>query len=156
MSLCQNFTQNSRGKDKCAICLSSDYNKIEAPFFNATPLNIKILTEGISVLELDDTKFTISLSMYLGVKWKDYRIKFCGSNPQLYQVYEMIDCYLLQHQIIILCLSKALDIRFIKHLWVPDIFIQNMRGINRIQRLQCFSKVKIIEILKKNLQDIFY
>ena len=56
------------------ICVPYDYNKLEPPFTEGKPLEVKISADGVRAQELDDKKFTISFSMFLSVQWTDNRI----------------------------------------------------------------------------------
>ena len=61
------------------------------------------------ILEIDDIKFTVSFSMYFGVRWQEPR--FFGPDPPEKKPYVPI------------------DIGFVNNLWVPDVYIYHLKTI---------------------------
>jgi len=60
-------------------------------------------------LQVDDVKFTVSFSMYFGVRWTEARLvspEETEPNPYI-----------------------PIDIDFVKNLWVPDIYIYHLKTI---------------------------
>ena len=55
-------------------CIPSRYDKLEPPFKTKKPLLVKISIDKVRILEFDDIKFTVSLSMFLGVQWREPRL----------------------------------------------------------------------------------
>ena len=94
------------------ICIPHDYNKLEPPFREGKPLEVKISADGVRAQEFDDKKFTVSFSMFLSVQWTEARLlepEASATQP-----------------------FRAISTRFVENLWVPDIYIYNMNRINRI------------------------
>ena len=56
------------------VCIPHGYKKLEPPFIDGKPLEVKISVDGVRALEFDDKKFTISFSMFLSVQWKEQRL----------------------------------------------------------------------------------
>ena len=70
-----------------SYCIPTNYNKIEPPISNQEPLQVNINIDKVRILEFDDKKFTISLSMFLAVQWKEGRMTGPPPSPtQPYQV----------------------------------------------------------------------
>ena len=64
-----------------AYCIPHDYNKIEPPFSPNNPLHVKINIDKVRILEFNDKKFTMSLSMFLAVQWTETRLKGPPPSP---------------------------------------------------------------------------
>ena len=94
------------------ICIPHDYNKLEPPFREGKPLEVRISADGVRAQEFDDKKFTVSFSMFLSVQWTEERL--IGPEASATQPF------------------RAISTRFVENLWVPDIYIYNMNRINRI------------------------
>lgn len=105
------FATENDGRKKCSYdyCLPIDYNKLEAPFKGMGPLEVEVTLEVLQILEVDETRFTVSLLMDLHVSWEEFRIT--GPTPD--------DPSRL----------LLIDIRFVQSLWLPDIYIYNMKEI---------------------------
>ena len=56
------------------ICIPHDYNKLEPPFMEEKPLEVKISADGVRAQDFDDKKFTVSFSMFLSVQWTEARL----------------------------------------------------------------------------------
>jgi len=94
---------------KCSnsFCLPLDYNKLSPPFKESEPIEIIVTLDGVHFLEFDDTKFTVSLLLGLSIEWDDYRI----TGPDGIDPWE----------------SFPVDIGFANNLWLPDLYIYNMK-----------------------------
>lgn len=111
-SLCQtNFSTGANISLKCAesYCLPQVYDKLDVPFNDDGAVNVSVDLDVLQVLEVDDIKFTVSFSMYFGVRWQEYRID--GPDPPEDNPYVPI------------------DIDFVKNLWVPDVYIYHLKTI---------------------------
>ena len=55
---------------KCAesYCLPLEYDKLEVPFNDAGAVDVSVDLDVLQILEIDDIKFTVSFSMYFGVR----------------------------------------------------------------------------------------
>ena len=91
------------------FCLPLDYNKLSRPYeeFGATKVGIDFNISQIS--EIDDNRFTMTLLMYLGMTWNESRLV-----RQTDRNYSSI---------------VTIDNRFAKHLWLPDIYIYDLKKI---------------------------
>ena len=96
---------------KCAesYCLPIDYDKLEVPFNDVGAVDVSVDLDVLQILEIDDIKFTVSFSMYFGVRWQEKR--FFGPDPPVDNPYVPI------------------DIGFVNNLWVPDVYIYHLKTI---------------------------
>ena len=95
---------------KCAdvYCINLDkYSKLDVP---TDPIKVNVDLDVLQILEIDDVKFTVSFSMYFGVRWLEPRIE--GPPPPEDNPYVPI------------------DIKFINELWVPDVYVYFLKQIN--------------------------
>ena len=94
---------------KCSnsFCLPLDYNKLSAPFKESEPMNIEVTLDGVHILEFDDIRFTVTILLDLSIEWVDSRI----IGPASIDPEEHI----------------STDLGFANHLWLPDIYIYNMK-----------------------------
>lgn len=55
---------------KCAesYCLPIEYDKLEVPFDDTGAVDVSVDLDVLQILEIDDIKFTVSFSMYFGVR----------------------------------------------------------------------------------------
>ena len=56
---------------KCAesYCLPVEYDKLEVPFNDVGAVDVSVDLDVLQILEIDDIKFTVSFSMYFGVRY---------------------------------------------------------------------------------------
>ena len=54
-------------------CLAKNYSKLEVPFNDEGRVDISVDLDVLQILEVDDIKFTVSFSMYFGVRWEEPR-----------------------------------------------------------------------------------
>ena len=103
--------QSNNSHLKCAesYCLPIDYDKLEVPFNDVGAVDISVDLDVLQILEIDDIKFTVSFSMYFGVRWQEKR--FFGPDPPADNPYVPI------------------DIGFVNNLWVPDVYIYHLKTI---------------------------
>jgi hypothetical protein len=103
------ITCSNQTYQKCAenYCLPNDYNKLAVPFKESGQMEISINFEILQILEIDDIQFTVSMLMYLGVTWEDHRIS--GPTPE--------DSNLM----------VPINIKFADDLWLPDIYIYDLK-----------------------------
>jgi hypothetical protein len=74
------------------------------------PLQIDVKIDVLQILEVDEIAFTVSLSINLLFVWEDFRITGPTPNDPSEQV--------------------PIDIRFVQSLWLPDIYIYDMKEIS--------------------------
>ena len=107
-------------------CLPADYDRFSMPRLatnNSTAesaVNIS-LDFDVRVYEVDDIKFTISLTMYFGVRWNDPRI--------------------LKKNVSESSKSKIDRIRqeMIDYLWLPSIYVLNLKSYKVLDIFSEFS-----------------
>ena len=99
------------GNEACSnvFCLPKDYDKLAAPFTESGILDIAFELEISQILAFDDIRFTVSILMYLNVIWEDSRIQ----GPALEDPTQMI----------------PIDFGFVDSLWLPDVYIYDMKEI---------------------------
>ena len=99
-------------------CLELGYDKLQRPrHADGRPLNIGVGIEGIRIIDMDDKAFSVSLQMYLGIRWTEPRLS--GPFKTFYDYY---DEYEYENSTFF-----AMDTKFIRHLWVPDLYVFNMK-----------------------------
>ena len=105
-------SQNYNTSDlKCIkqFCVPSDYNKHEGPFVESGHMEILVDFDVAQVVEIDDVKFSIKFIMYIGLTWVDPRIVHLSNGKEV---------------------SWApVDIEFGNYIWLPDLYIYDMREI---------------------------
>ena len=89
----------------------------------------------LDVLRVDDKKFSVQLNMYFGVFWTEQRLKL----PK-YQNGSMQDANWL-----------PIDLNFMQHLWVPNVFVYNLASF---EALDCLEKLAGLWIVNSN--NLFY
>ena len=101
---------DSRNTERCAgnICIPSSYNQWEKPISDDI-IEIGVDIEVLQIIEIDDFEFSITLVMYLNLYWNEPRIL----NNQTDGIFRPVDLSLL------------------KDLWVPDIYIYNLKSISK-------------------------
>ena len=106
---------------KCAesYCLPAMYNNLEVPFDESGIVKVFFDFDTIQVLEVDDIKFTVTFSMYFGVRWQEPRL--IGPKPDDENYYQPIDT------------------GFIKNLWVPDVYLWYLKSIEVLDFLVPFA-----------------
>jgi len=99
------------GNEACSnvFCLPKNYDKLAAPFTESGILDIAFELEISQILAFDDIRFTASILMYLNVIWEDSRIQ----GPAQEDPEQMI----------------PIDFGFVDSLWLPDVYIYDMKEI---------------------------
>ena len=100
-------------------------------------LNVLILLQILDVLRIDDKKFSVQLNMYFGVHWTETRLRMPSRNTS--KTYADDTSWL------------AIDLNFMQHLWVPNVFVYNLASF---QALSCLEKLAGLWIIDK--QNLFY
>ena len=98
--------------ERCAgnVCIPSSYNQWEKPLVSeGDVIEIGVDIEILQINEIDDLDFSITLVMYLNLYWNEPRIL----NNQTDGIFRPVDLSLL------------------KDLWVPDIYIYNLKSISK-------------------------
>jgi len=121
-----------RGKRHCAgsQCLDPYYDKMALPP-NDGPIQVHTSFELRDVINIDDEKFTITFSMYFGVRWKEPRLKNFDNTT--------IPNWL------------AIDLDFVNNLWLPNVFIYDLKEFKTIHVLH---KLAALFVVKEG--EVFY
>ena len=83
-------------------------------------LNIGVDFDIIDILDVDDKEFSITLSMYLGVYWKDPQLTgpyYCSKENDFTPV----------------------DLDMLPLIWVPDLYIYHLKSIKVLNVLREFA-----------------
>ena len=95
------------------ICIPENYNHLVLPPTNESTnevLYVRIDFDIIDFLKIDDKDFSVTFSTYLGVYWEDPRLtNHSGGNKD--------DGFL------------TLDTSILSCMWVPDIYMYNLKSI---------------------------
>lgn len=108
-------------KLKCveSYCLPANYDSLQVPFNEKGMVEVSVDFDTLQILEVDDIKFTVSFSMYFGIRWNDERIKGPPIEDETYY--------------------QPIDTGFIKNLWVPDIYLWYLKSIDVLDFLIPFA-----------------
>ena len=97
--------------------LPKNYSRTVAPMDHmvGNPIEVTLKINHLDVIDVDDTKFTIKLQMYLGTLWDEPRI--------------------LENNTSIVHKEKGtnLDLKYLEILWVPDLDIYNLSKIENFR-----------------------
>lgn len=115
-------------QQKCAAgyCLPLDYQKLELPLEEGDdgPTVVKIETEILDFLTVNDKEFCITVTMYLSVQWPEPRLR---TNMTV----DSGDW-------------TPIDLQFLEHLWVPNIFIYDLKSFAALNVIKKLAGVWII------------
>ena len=115
ITLCLSKDNSSKGYNisdlKCIkqFCVPPGYNKHEGPFVESGHMEILVDFDVAQVVEIDDVKFSIKFVMYIGLTWVDPRIICLAQDEDVSWV--------------------PVDIEFGNYIWLPDLYIYDMRDI---------------------------
>ena len=98
-------------------CLPDNYDRLDKPY-NDRPVEVKVDLDVTQILDINDVEFTLSLSMYFGVRWEEPRLISNASSNETY---------------------VAADISFFDQLWVPDVYIYNLKNIKKYKIFTDFA-----------------
>ena len=88
----------------------------------------------LDVLKVDDKRFSVQINMYFGVFWTEERLKM----PKTTNLSESSGWL-------------PIDVNFMTHLWVPNVFVYNLVAF---EILECLQKLSGLWVVGK--QDLFY
>ena len=91
------------------FCVPPGYNKHVGPFKENGPMEILVDFDVAQVVEIDDVKFSIKFIMYIGLTWMDPRIVSLSEGKEVSWV--------------------PVDIEFGNYIWLPDLYIYDLREI---------------------------
>ena len=108
-----------------SICLPENYSKFELPF-TEKPNQIGISIDIDDVLSINDGTYGITLSAYFNVQWNERRLNVQPDFGASLMSPNSTDSVMV-----------PMNLEFIKELWVPNIFIYNLKTY------------KVIDVLSK-------
>jgi len=111
-----------------SICLPDNYSKFELPYTEQTN-KIGISIDIDEVLRINDATYSITFSTYFNVEWNERRLRVMpdfGSSLKEQQEPDSNETVMV-----------PMNLEFIKDLWVPNIFIYNLKTY------------KVIDVLSK-------
>ena len=126
---CRPNNQNNSGKCVLGWCLPEDYQKLESPRPDS-PVNVDINVEILDILSVNDKDFSITMSMYFSVMWQESRIVTNNTiEPGFWY---------------------PVSLEFLNDLWIPNVFIYNLKSFSNNQVLKRLSGKEIMIILINN------
>ncbi|XP_023323455.1 glutamate-gated chloride channel subunit beta [Eurytemora carolleeae] len=114
------------GMSKCVLgwCLPRGYQKLEQPNpEKAVMINVNL--EILDILGVNDKEFSITLSMYFSVQWEESRIQTNNTVEA--------DSW------------SPVSLEFLQDLWVPNIFIYDLKSFKSMDVLKRLAGVWIID-----------
>ena len=108
-----------------SICLPENYSKFELPFTEKTN-KISISIDIDDVLRINDGTYSITFSTYFNVEWNERRLNVGPDFGASLRPPNSTDPVMV-----------PMNLEFIKDLWVPNIFIYNLKTY------------KVIDVLSK-------
>ena len=108
-----------------SICLPENYSKFELPFTEKTN-QIGISIDIDDVLRINDGTYSITFSTYFNVQWNERRLNVQPDFGASLMSPNSTDSVMV-----------PMNLEFIKELWVPNIFIYNLKTY------------KVIDVLSK-------
>ena len=115
---CRPNNQNKSGKCVLGWCLPKDYQKLESPRPDS-PVDVDINVEILDILSVNDKDFSITMSMYFSVMWQESRIVTNNTiEPGFWY---------------------PVSLEFLNDLWIPNVFIYNLKSFSNNQVLKRLS-----------------
>ena len=114
-------------------CLPLDYQKLESPNPKGT-VHVDINVEILDILSVNDKEFSITMSMYFSVMWQETRI--------------------ITNNTIEPGFWHPVSLEFLQDVWIPNIFIYNLKAFKNISVLKKLAGI-IIRQIQYNLKHIF-
>lgn len=118
------------------VCLPRNYSSMDIPMTDV-PNHIGIEIHISDVLKINDRDFSITFSLYFNVQWREPRLQ--------------IDQNFFQNRSIDVDQLQPVDLNLINDLWVPNVFIYNLKTFKVIDVL---SKLAGLWVNAKN--EIMY
>ncbi len=127
---------SSEQMQKCVagFCLPHDYAKLETPKMDHVNV-VNVNTDIMDVLTVNDKEFSVTLTMYFSVKWEE---------PRLVTNLSLTDGEWV-----------PVDLNFLSHLWVPNIFIYDLRSFSALNVLKKLAGIWIVHTAK-DVYHIYY
>ena len=86
---------------------------------------MSIETDIMDIMNVNDKQFCVTISMYFAVKWDEHRIETNNTVAEGEWT--------------------PIDLQFMNHLWVPNIFIYDLRSFSALSVLKKLAGIWIIE-----------
>ena len=116
-------------KNELSACLPKSYSKFELPIKGGVN-KMKIHIDIIEVLRINDKDYSITFACYFNVAWLDKRI-YLGPDFGIEQVGPGVNTTGRDD------VAESMNLEFVKSLWLPNIFIYNLKTY------------KVIDVLSK-------
>lgn len=97
-------------------------------------LSFLLQKKVLDVLTVDDKRFSVQINMYFGVLWTEERLKLPKTSNSSAPVSWL-----------------PIDLNFMTHLWVPNVFVYNLAAF---ETLECLQKLSGLWIVKN--KELFY
>ncbi len=110
---------------KCVsgYCLPANYQKLELPVVDAAT-TVQVETDIMDVLQINDKEFSVTLTMYFAVRWHEPRM--------------------ITNNTVTEGEWTPIDMQFLNHLWVPNIYIYDLKAFNALSVLKKLAGVWIV------------
>jgi len=116
------------------FCITDEYEKLELPpVTNGSTVHVVITPHILEIFEINDKESSITLSMYLGVKWEDSRIKNMNAISAIDDL-------------------QGVGFPFLSYLWQPDIEIHHVREVREPKVMGQF--LAGLQINRGNQRDV--
>ena len=108
------------------FCLPKDYDSLVSPSDIDSTNDTKNVVDvnfdfDIRVFEVDDIKFTVSFTMYFGIRWEEPRLLKKNVSKSYDDTFQRVNLDML------------------KHLWLPSIYILNLKSYKTLNVLSEFA-----------------
>ena len=123
------FSNTSKGSGYISYKIVRNACSLEADFVHYV-LQLQVL----DVLNVNDKKFSVALSMYFGVHWKEDRLILPGDGHNNSGA-EWV----------------PIDLDFMQYLWVPNVFVYDIAEFHAIE---CLKRLAGIWVVKD--KELFY
>ena len=101
------------------VCIPDNYDKFEMPDKH---VHVDIGIEVVEILEVNDHDFSTAMYLYLDVSWTDPRLITDAAPGETLQI----------------------ETSFMVYLWVPDIYIYNLKSFYNLRVLTDFAGLIIL------------
>ena len=106
------------------VCIPDNYDKFEMPDKH---VHVDIGIEVVEILEVNDHDFSTAMYLYFDFSWTDPRLINNATSGKTLQI----------------------ETSFMDNLWVPDIYIYNLKSFYNSRVLTDFGGLIILEFHKK-------
>ena len=139
---------NVLGNKKCfgQFCLPKGYDNLVPPskYYgdNYTEKIVDVNMDfDVRVFEVNDIKFTVSLTMYFGIRWQEPRLLKRNHSKSFEGTFERVHLHMLQD------------------LWLPNIYILNLKSYKNMNIFsdfagKCFGIIFLISIIFNSFEKV--